>query len=53
VPAQAAVIISSGPCDVDSVTVGGRPQPDLADSGTLSGLLTKLLREYSRAGHTR
>ena len=53
VAAQAAVIISSGPCDVDSVTVGGRPQPDLADSGTLSGLLTKLLREYSRAGHTR
>jgi hypothetical protein len=48
VPEQPAVVVESGNCGADPVSVGGRPQPELADTGELRGLVLRLLREYER-----
>ncbi len=42
VPGQGMVVVASGNCNADTVTVGGRAQPDLADMGPLGALVTRL-----------
>jgi hypothetical protein len=44
---QAAVVVASGSCGADTVTVGGRAQPDLADLGPLSAVVTRLVRDHA------
>ena len=47
VPAQKSVIVSSGLCGEDQVSVGGRLQTELSDTGGLSALVTRLVHQYA------
>ena len=47
VPAQKSVIVTSGLCGEDQVSVGGRLQPELSDPGGLSALVTRLVHQYA------
>jgi hypothetical protein len=44
VPAQPAIIVTSEYCGKDQVSVGGRGQPELSDTGALSALVARLVR---------
>jgi hypothetical protein len=53
VPQQRAVVVESGSCGADLVSVGGRPQPELSDTGRLGALVDRLLREYRSSPRSR
>jgi hypothetical protein len=53
VPQQRAVVVESGSCGVDLVSVGGRPQPELSDTGRPGALVDRLLREYGSSRRSR
>ncbi len=53
VRAQRAVVVHNGPCNADTLSVGGRAQPELFDTGRLSALVTRLLREHAPAHRGR
>jgi hypothetical protein len=53
VRAQRAVVVQNGPCNADTVSVDGRPQPELFDTGRLSALVTRLLAEHTPAHRGR
>jgi hypothetical protein len=52
VPAQQAVIVTSESCGADQVSVGGRLQPELFDTGRLTALVTRLHR-ILRGAHVK
>lgn len=46
---QGTVVVQGGNCDADIVSVGGRPQAELFDTGRLSALVTRLLGDHAPA----
>lgn len=50
VPGQGTVVVASGNCSVDTVSVEGRAQPDLAETSRLAALVKRLMKDSGHAG---